>query len=85
MAAASKAVLQRFGKRVRKLREAKNLSQESLSELAGITRTYLNQIENGTRNVGIVTLVMIAIALKTTPANLLSDFTDSVLRKLPEE
>ncbi len=84
MAAASKAVLQRLGMRIRELREAEGLSQERVSDLAGVTRTYLNQIEHGSRNVGIVTLVMIAIALRTTPSDLLSVLTKPVLRNLPE-
>jgi transcriptional regulator with XRE-family HTH domain len=44
----------RFGKRIRELRLLKGISQEKLSELANIDRTYVTGIETGKRNVSIV-------------------------------
>jgi DNA-binding XRE family transcriptional regulator len=40
-------VLKRFGARVRRIRLERGLSQESLSELAGLDRTYVSEIERG--------------------------------------
>jgi DNA-binding XRE family transcriptional regulator len=47
---------ERFGFAVRARREELGLIQEDLAEKAGIHRTYLSDIERGSRNVSIVTL-----------------------------
>ncbi len=52
------------GANVRKLRNGKKLSQEELAFEAGIDRSYLSEIENGYKNVGIVVLDQIATALE---------------------
>jgi len=38
------------GAKIKKLRELKNWSQGELAERAGISRSYLSELENGTRN-----------------------------------
>jgi len=40
-----------FGKRVRKMRKTKGLSQERLAEMAGIDRSYMGNIERGEKNI----------------------------------
>jgi transcriptional regulator with XRE-family HTH domain len=65
----------RFGKRVRELRLAKELTQEALAERAGLHSTYIGGIERGERNVGFDNLLKLARALGETPASLLVDFT----------
>jgi transcriptional regulator with XRE-family HTH domain len=52
-----------FGRRVRELRLAAGLSQESLAELAGIHRTYMGGIERGERNLCLRNIVRLATAL----------------------
>ncbi len=52
-----------FGYRVRKLREAKGLSQEELAFKAGVHRTYLGGIERGERNPSLKNIAAIAEAL----------------------
>lgn len=52
-----------FGQAVRKLRVAKGISQETLAELAGIHRTYIGDVERGTRNIALVNMTKIAEAL----------------------
>jgi len=44
-------------------REELALTQEDLAELAGIHRTYLSDIERGTRNVSLVNIERVAAAL----------------------
>ena len=45
------------------MREAKGISQEVLAELAGIHRTYVGDVERGTRNIALINLTKLASAL----------------------
>ena len=45
------------------MRHAKQLSQEKLAELADINRTYLGDVERGTRNIAIENMQRIAQGL----------------------
>lgn len=51
------------GERIRVLRKRKQLSQLALSARSGIDRTYLSDIENGKRNISLLTLNNLALAL----------------------
>lgn len=64
-------VLSRLGIRVREERQRLGYSQEQLAHLAGLDRTYMSDIERGTRNIGIKNLVEVASALGCHPADLL--------------
>lgn len=46
-------IQEKFGTTIRELRQKKKLSQEKLALDAGIDRTYIGDIEKGTRNVSI--------------------------------
>jgi transcriptional regulator with XRE-family HTH domain len=54
----------RFGHAVRKKRYELGVSQEEFADLCGLDRTYLGGIERGERNVALVNIEKIAIALK---------------------
>jgi transcriptional regulator with XRE-family HTH domain len=56
-------ILSRFGERVRKLRQASGLSQESFADKCGLDRTYISGIERGRRNVALRNIDSIAAAL----------------------
>ncbi|WP_145831514.1 helix-turn-helix domain-containing protein [Bradyrhizobium huanghuaihaiense] len=58
-------------KAVRRARKSLGLSQEDLALEAGLDRTYVSQVERGTRNCTIVVLTRLAKALNTTPDLLL--------------
>ena len=75
-------ILRLFGERLRELRTERNLSQESLAELAGLDRNYIGQIERAERNVALVNIVKIAKALEVEPGLLFQPFTQQRLAKL---
>lgn len=64
-------ILQKFGKRIKKLRDAKGWTQETLGDKAGLHRTYIGNIEQCNRNVSLLNIERLAKALKTTPSKLL--------------
>lgn len=55
--------LSALGDHIRKLREAKDFTQEEFAHQAGLERTYYGDVERGTRNVAALNLVRIARAL----------------------
>jgi transcriptional regulator with XRE-family HTH domain len=60
-----------LGNVIRDRRQAKNLSQEALAEIADFDRTYISLLERGERNPSFTNLCRVAAALKTTPSELL--------------
>jgi transcriptional regulator with XRE-family HTH domain len=56
-------VRERFGYAVKTRREELSLTQEDLAERAGIHRTYLSDIERGTRNPSLINIERLAAAL----------------------
>lgn len=58
------AVLKKFGKRIRGLRDERNISQERLGELAKVHRTYVGMIERGEKNVTLTNIEKFAKALR---------------------
>ncbi len=64
-------VRQQFGKRVKELRQSKELSQEALAHLAELDRTYIPSIEKGERNVSIEVIQKLSIAFCISISELL--------------
>ena len=56
-------IRERFGDAVRARREELGLTQEDLADKAGIHRTYLSDVERGTRNLSLVNIERLASAL----------------------
>lgn len=63
-------ILKDFGRKVQLYRKKRGLSQEELSFAADLHRTYISQIEAGSRNVALKNIVRIAKALKISPKDL---------------
>ncbi len=61
------------GRTIRRLRIEKELSQDVLSGLAGIARTHLTMIENGTKQPNLETIWKIALALNMLPSILVRE------------
>ena len=64
------SVLAKLGLNIRKRREARELTQETLAERAGLDPTYISGIERGLRNPGIKNVAKLAKALGLTTAEL---------------
>lgn len=67
----SNSILNAFGARIKSIRLERGLSQEQLGLIAGLDRTYISGIERGLRNVSLINLERLALALNTEPADLL--------------
>ena len=67
-----------LGDNVRRFREALDLTQESLSERAGLDRSYIGGIERAERNPALSTIIRLASALGVPPARLLEGTTEEV-------
>ena len=70
-----------FGDLVRQRRKELQLTQEAVAELSGLSRNYVNELENGKYNVTLNTLVKVAQALEIDPAKLLEGLTANLRRK----
>jgi transcriptional regulator with XRE-family HTH domain len=64
-------LLLRFGKAVRRVREAQRISQEALADTAGIDRSHMGKIERGQMNVTLLNIGRIAKALSREPSDLM--------------
>ncbi len=62
-----------LGETVRTRREAIDLSQEKLAELADLSRNYIGEVERGETSVSVEALAKIAKALKTRVRDLVAD------------
>lgn len=53
----------KVGQRIKDLRKNLGLTQEALAYKADLDKTYVNEVENGKRNISIVNLEKLIIAL----------------------
>lgn len=61
------AIAAAFGQRVREVRLASNLTQESLAEAAGLHPTFISNVERGYRVPTVPTLLRLATGLAVSP------------------
>lgn len=50
----SKRDLKKFGKKLRELRQERNLTQQELAEKIGVSTNYIGMIERGERNTSLL-------------------------------
>lgn len=62
-----------LGKRIRKIRLQKQMTQKQLAEKCGCNRNYISMLERGERNPSYKSLVMIATGLEMELHDLLKD------------
>ncbi len=63
----------RVGTRIKELRNKLGISQEQLGFKADLDRTYINSVEAGRRNISIVALEKICLALGSNMASFFND------------
>jgi len=56
-----------LGRNVRELRKGKGMSQEELALECDMKRSYVSDIERGTRNPSVKALARLAVALRVEP------------------
>lgn len=56
-------VTQVFAQNIKRIRQAKGISQETLADLAGLHRTYVGAVERGERNITLINANRITEAL----------------------
>lgn len=64
-------ILIKFGERVRQLRKQNDISQEELANRADLHRTYIGMIERAEKNITLLNIEKIAIALDVSISDLL--------------
>ncbi len=63
----------KIGQRIRKYRKARQLSQEQLAEIIGISTTHMSHIETGNTKLSLPVLVQLAKCLEVQTDDLLND------------
>ena len=71
-------IKEKFGFKVKQLREQKGFSIEYLANISNVDRTYISDIEKGKRNVSIQIMEKIIIALDT---DFIEFFNDNNFKK----
>ena len=66
-------VVRLFGDNVKRERLRQGLTQDALAAEAGMSRSYLSDLERGLRNPSVHALGRLAMALKVEPDSLLKD------------
>lgn len=71
-------IRKKVGLRIKELRQNLKLTQEALAYKAEIDKTYVNEVENGKRNVSVINLEKIVSALDSSLTDFFSapDFSE---------
>lgn len=74
-------IRKKVGDRIRRLRSEKSMTQEALSFRAELDKAYLSEVENGKRNISVVNLEKIILALNICMKDFFSDDTFKAIGK----
>ena len=69
------------GQVIRRIRTQKHMTQELLSGFAGIARSHLSMIENGTKQANMETIWRIALALEMSPSQLVAAIEEEIAQQ----
>lgn len=73
---------QLFGRRLRELRQARDLTQEALAEAADLSGNYISDLELGLKVPSLTIIVRLSQALDVSGADLLTAFTREAVKKM---
>ena len=73
---------QLFGRRLRELRQARDLTQEALAEAADLSGNYISDLELGLKVPSLTIIVRLSQALDVAAADLLTGFTREAVKKM---
>lgn len=71
-------IKEKFGLKIKNLREEKGFSIEYLANISNVDRNYISDIEKGKRNISIVIMEKIIHALD---ADLMTFFSDKIFKR----
>lgn len=69
-------ITQSFGLRLKLLRTSRGLSQEALADISGIDRSYIGGVERGERNISLINIHKLALALNVPIEELFKDLNE---------
>ncbi|MDO4356436.1 MAG: helix-turn-helix transcriptional regulator [Clostridia bacterium] len=75
----------KLGIRIRNCRKKLHYTQEQLSELAGISLSFLGHIERGTRKASLETIVSLCNSMNISPELLLQDSLNADILGIPKQ
>jgi XRE family transcriptional regulator, regulator of sulfur utilization len=71
-----------FGEFVRRVRKERAWTQEDLAERAGLTTTYVGQVERGDKVPSLTVVLKLALALEVLPSQTLEPFGFAVMKEM---
>jgi transcriptional regulator with XRE-family HTH domain len=73
---------QLFGRRLRELRQSRDLTQEALAEAADLSGNYISDLELGLKVPSLTIIVRLSQALDVAAADFLTAFTREAVKKM---
>jgi transcriptional regulator with XRE-family HTH domain len=73
---------QLFGRRLRELRQSRNLTQEALAEAADLSGNYISDLELGLKVPSLTIIVRLSQALDVAAPDLLNAFSREAVKKM---
>jgi transcriptional regulator with XRE-family HTH domain len=71
-----------FGRRLREVRQKRGLTQQAVADLAGMSLTYISNMEHGFKVPSLTTIIRLAVALDCKVVDLVGAFDKTNLRAL---
>ena len=68
-----------FGLVIKQMRKARGLSQEALADEAHLDRTFISQLETGTKQASLTTIFRLATALGSKASEILRQVEEQLL------
>ncbi|HEX7151421.1 MAG TPA: helix-turn-helix transcriptional regulator [Thermoanaerobaculia bacterium] len=71
-----------FGRRLREVRQKRGLTQQAVADAAGMSLTYISNMEHGLKVPSLTTIIRLAVALDCKVMDLVGAFDKTDLRAL---